>query len=249
VADQISLTEQHRQAQLKVRSLMLRDFLLLWPIWTGDTASFGSLVGATMPLLRVYRQASASLAGAYYGALRTADRAAGTPAVRLAGNVNVEQVTKSMYVTGQAASHEALAGGSGTEQARTDALTRVSGAVTRHVLAGGRETILDSVAADPQAIGWARVTDGDPCYFCLTLAARGAVYKTETSAGFEAHDHCGCSAVPLWNGSALPAGTDRWRQIYEDAQRDGLDKGLLQHGENTSAARLNAVRRYLAANQ
>ncbi len=242
------LTEQHRQAQLQVRSHALRDFLLLWPLWTGDTTSFARLVSATMPLLRVYRQASASLAGTYYSALRTADRAPGVPTVRLAAKVNLEQVTKSMYVTGQAAARDALGGGR-ADHARGDALTRVSGAVTRHVLAGGRETILDSVAADHHAIGWARVTDGNPCYFCLTLASRGAVYKSEATAGFEAHDHCGCAAVPLWKDSTLPPETKRWLKVYDDAQRAGIETGLLQHGENTTAARLNAVRRYLATNQ
>jgi hypothetical protein len=127
------------------------------------------------------------------------------------------------------------------------AFVRTSGAITRHILDGGRDTILGSVERDEQALGWARVTDGDPCYFCLTLAGRGPVYKTEQTADFQAHDHCGCTAEPFYRGADWPDAAREFRETYDAAQQFGLDEGLLQPGENTPAARLNAVRRYLAA--
>ena len=241
-----ALTEQHRQAQLQVRNHALRDFLLLWPLWRGDQATFASLVQATLPLVRVYRQTSATLAASYYRAMRADVGVVGRPNIRLASPLDPEQITSSLYVTGQVKTRDALSGGASPEQARRAALTRVSGAVSRHVLTGGRETVLNSVAADKGAIGWARITDGNPCYFCLTLASRGAVYKTEQSASFEAHDHCGCSAMPVFDRHAEIPGHTKWRDIYDAAQTAGLESGDLQHGENSSAERLNAVRRYLA---
>lgn len=40
-------------------------------------------------------------------------------------------------------------------------------------------------------LGYARVLAGEVnCAFCAMLASRGAVYKTEQTAGFEAHDNC-----------------------------------------------------------
>jgi hypothetical protein len=41
------------------------------------------------------------------------------------------------------------------------------------------------------------VTSGNACDFCSMLADRGAVYG-EASAEFEAHDHCSCSAQPVY---------------------------------------------------
>jgi hypothetical protein len=241
-----ALTEQHRQAQMSLRARALRDFLTLWPIWHDDQ-SFGNLVTATTPLVRTYRSISAALAAAYFESARRISGANGDAAATAAAAINEAQLTTSLYVTGKVGHANALNAGQSIADARKSSFVRVSGAVTRHVLEGGRDTILQSVADDKQALGWARVTDGDPCYFCLTLASRGAVYKSEETASFEAHDHCGCSAMPVWDGTQLPEQTDQWKRIYDDAQREALASGDLQHGENSSQARLNAVRRHLAA--
>lgn len=246
-AQAAALTEQARVAQNQLKASTLRDFLLLWPIWTGDSASFATLVQATTPLINSYHQISSSLSAAYYEAFRRADAIGGTPTVKLAEPVAPAQITASLYSTGLAATRDALNGGQSPEQARKTALIRTSGAVSRHVLAGGRDTILNSVQADPQALGWARVTDGNPCAFCLTLASRGAVYKTEETADFQAHDHCGCFCEPVYPGSSLPPLTKQWKQIYNRAQREAMASGDLQPGENSSSARLKAVRQFLAA--
>lgn len=244
MAETSQLTEQYRQTQLQIRAQALRDFTTLWPIWKGDENSFTELVSAALLLVRVYRRISAAAAAAYYEAFRSAAEAAGVPATVLSVDVPEEAVTTSLYVTGRDALRKALAAGQPPEAARATTLVRASGAVTRHIADGGRQTILDSVAADKEALGWARVTDGDPCYFCLTLASRGAVYKSEQSASFEAHDHCECIAIPVFKGTTIP-GLDKWRQIYNDAQNQGESSGLLQPGENSSSARLRAVRQYL----
>lgn len=242
------LAEQHRQAQLQLRTQALRDFLHLWPIWLGDGQTFARLVQAVKPLVTVYRNASSNLAGAYYASARTSEQINGDFAPHIATPLPDDQLFNSLYATGQSAARDAIAAGQSPDNAREVALTRVSGAVTRHVLDGGRATIIESVQNDAKALGWARVTDGDPCYFCLTLASRGAVYKTEETASFEAHDHCGCAAMAIWKrGTAIP-NLERWQTIYDQAQQHGLNEGVLQGGENTPAARLNAVRRYLAAN-
>lgn len=246
-ATETQLTEQHRQAQLALRARTLRDFALLWPIWqASDPRTFDAFVTATIPLVRAYRSLSATVAAAYYAKFRQAERAAGNAIPSLASGVTVEQILASLYATGQAMNRRALLAGQVAEAARQASLVRMSGAVARHVLNGGRDTILQSVEKDKQALGWARVTDGNPCYFCLTLASRGAVYKSEDTAGFEAHDHCGCMAMPVYDGTVIPD-RERWLKIYDDAQRAGLESGLLQHGENSSAGRLNAVRLFLAA--
>lgn len=242
--DTLALTEQHRQTQLQIRAQALRDFALLWPIWKGDEQSFAELVAAALVLVRAYRRLSSTAAATYYEAFRSAARAAGVATPTLAAAIPDAQVATSLYVTGRDALRIALNAGQTADGARSTALVRAGGAVSRHIVDAGRQTILDSVAADPHAVGWARVTDGDPCYFCLTLASRGAVYKSEQSASFQAHDHCGCTAMPVFEGTEIPS-LDRWKQIYNDAQNQGESSGLLQPGENSSKARLNAVRQYL----
>lgn len=74
------------------------------------------------------------------------------------------------------------------------ALTRAAGGLQRTILAGARDTILGSTRRDPARPRWARVTSGG-CDWCEMLADRGAVYASDT-VSFEAHDWCGCSAVP-----------------------------------------------------
>ena len=242
----MALTHQHQAAQAQIRAQAIRDFALLWPIWKADEQSFTELVSASIILVRAYRQISAAAAAAFYEAFRGAAEAAGVPATVLAPTLPDTQIATSLYVTGRDALRKALASGQSPSEARATTLVRASGAISRHVVDAGRQTILDSVAADEHAVGWARVTDGNPCYFCLTLASRGAVYKSEQTADFKAHDHCGCTAMPVFKGTTIPD-LQRWRQTYNEAQNQGEASGLLMPGENSSKARLNAVRQLLAA--
>lgn len=242
---QFALTEQHRQAQLTIRAQALRDFATIWPIWTGDEQSFQAFVAAVVVLVRAYRQISAAAAAAYFDAFRQAAEAEGAATPTLAAAIDEAQVEASLYVTGRDGLRVALDAGQAASEAKSTVFVRTSGTVTRHILAGGRQTLIDSVQNDKQALGWARITDGDPCYFCLTLASRGAVYKTEQTADFRAHDHCACTVMPVYKGIEIP-NLQQWRDAYNAAQNQAESSGLLQPGENSSKARLNAVRHYLA---
>jgi hypothetical protein len=73
----------------------------------------------------------------------------------------------------------------------------LAGAVHEYALQPGRDTVRRSSVADPASAGWARSTSGNACEFCEMLAGRGAVYSEDT-ADFEAHGHCNCVAVPVW---------------------------------------------------
>lgn len=188
------LSVQHRQAQLKVAAGAVRDYARVWPLWQGDEDSFKRLVVATVPLVRAHHRTSAELAATYYTAFRRAERVRGSTDPVLAA-IDEDRVVSSLYVTGKVMTAKALAAGQSPQAAMRTALVRTSGAVTRHSLNGGRDTILASTREDPKARGWGRVTSGNACDFCEELAGRGAVYSADT-ADFEAHDHCGCSAEP-----------------------------------------------------
>lgn len=79
--------------------------------------------------------------------------------------------------------------------------------VGRYVRQPGRETVKQAVIRDPMKPRWARIpTKAKTCEFCLMLAARGAVYASEESAGqFDAwHGGCGCEAVPVYDAGDMP---------------------------------------------
>lgn len=88
----------------------------------------------------------------------------------------------------------------------------------RETLRGGRELVDSTSERDDRALGWMRVTDGNPCHFCALLATRGVVYKSKRAAGqrrnpgsFPAgwrsadrdelkkyHPRCACEVVPVY---------------------------------------------------
>lgn len=192
-----ALTAQHRQAQLRIRAAALRDYMRLWPLWTGDESSFEQLVSVTTPLVRAHHGLSSSIASAYFEAFRRAEGVPGTALARVADPVKADRLATSLYVTGRVMTGKALAAGQTPEAAMQTALVRTSGAVGRYVLDGGRETIIRSTSTDKRARGWGRITGGNACAFCSMLANRGAVYS-DVTADFQAHDHCACSAESFY---------------------------------------------------
>lgn len=122
-------------------------------------------------------------------------------------------VERSLLVTGPSEVKRRTANREPEASAMDNAFVSAAGAASRHVLTGSRETMLTLVQADEVALGWARVTDGDPCAFCAMLASRGPVYKSAATAGFKAHDNCACSA------EAVFARTAAWPGDARDYQR------------------------------
>lgn len=237
------LTRTHRRSQLQLRARALRDWMLLWPLWTGDEQSFQQLLAASLPLVNAYHGLSATLAAAYFEMFRAAENVGGTATPRMPDPPDSEMVRGTLHLVGMDMTRNALLAGQPPQQAMRTALVRTSGTVTRFVLAGGRDTVIMSSAEDRRARGWARVTDSNPCAFCLTLASRGAVFSEDT-ADFRAHDACGCTAQPVYQDDALPESA-RWRDLYNSAQRWARDNPDLA-ASGTANDRLNNVRRYLA---
>lgn len=237
-----ALTEQHRQAQLRVRALALSDYTRLWPIWTGDDESFGRLAAATLTLVRVYAGLSSSVAAAYFASFRATEGITGSAAPKLATVPSEGLVVGTLHVTGRDAVRDAIRAGMTPRVAQQNALVRTSGSVTRLVLNGGRDTIIQSTAEDRRALGWARVTDSKPCAFCALVASRGPVYKQDT-VNFEAHDHCSCVGEPFYPGSDWPGRAREFKDLYNQAQREARAADDFKRGTSNDA--LNAFRRSL----
>lgn len=148
----------------------------------------------------------------------------------------------SLIVTGPVGQKSKRSRGKTAHQARDESFVESSGAASRQVLTGGRQSLLTLMQDNMPEPRWIRVTDSDPCAFCAMLASRGPVYATKASAGFEAHDHCACTAEPvyytdaLWPGRAAEfrrlwrehiegrySGADarrEWRRVYERLRRE-----------------------------
>lgn len=218
-AEGAQLADLHRQVQSQIRARALQDYMRIWPLWRGDERTFNDLVAAAVPLVNHHHQTSATLAAAFFESFRRVEKASGDAPAHIAGPPPQEQVVASLYVTGSVQTRNALIAGQPAEQAMRTALVRTSGAVGRHVLNGGRTTVIESAATDRQAIGWERVTSGRPCAFCAMMASRGPVYSS-TSVDFQSHDHCLCTAVPSYQGGRSPQ-SQRWADLYNRAQREG----------------------------
>lgn len=113
--------------------------------------------------------------------------------------------------------------------AHSKAFTKFSGIARRQVMSGGRMMIDATTKADTRAIGWRRVTDGNPCAFCAMLAARGPVYASSDKAGgmagqgLEFHGHCGCTAEILYSEWKPNEAERQYIESYKKAAKEAQE--------------------------
>lgn len=239
------LTEQHYQAQRRVRALALRDYLRLWPMWTGEEKSFRRLTEATIVLVRAYQQSSAQVGAAYFDAFRLAEDPGGSARSWLADPMTPaaeDKLVAALFETGVKSLNRSLEGGRPPGAAMEVAFTNTSGVVTDYVSDGGRGSVMRSTANDEKAKGWGRVTDADPCAFCALLSSRGPVYISEDTADFQAHGHCGCTAEPGYEGTEWPGRSREFHDMYNEAILLARQNGTMATG--TSNDLLNTFRRH-----
>ena len=194
------LTESHRLAQARLGAITVARMRALWALLDPEAldSTFDRWLLAALPVIQGQRSTSARLAGNYLAAFKALELGVSArPVTVLDETADPSAVTTSLLVTGPLSIKRAMGRGVPIRRAVDVAQAASSAAAMRHVLDGGRRTITDTVRADRQALGWARVTSGNSCPFCSLLAGRGAVYG-EASADFEAHDGCSCSAEPVY---------------------------------------------------
>lgn len=194
-----ALTQRHRAQQLLLRKATVQGVRRAWPAldWTRLDATYPALAVDLARLVELNRKTSAGLSAGYLREFRRAHGIDGRARIDLAKPLIVDQFNASLSTTSIAAIKKAAAEGVAADLAMAAALVQVQGAMTRLALNGGRETLMQSLAVDPRAAGYQRVLGGGGCDFCQMLAGRGAVYSADT-ADFPAHDHCGCTAEPVY---------------------------------------------------
>lgn len=136
-------------------------------------------------LIRQYGLAASTVAAEYYDAVR--DEAMVTGGFRALPQEPAAGGTDSLihWALGQATSPEAFYG-------------LLMGGLQRRIANASRETVMRSAVADPRAQGWMRIGVGH-CGFCAMLIGRGAVYRSESTVSFAAHDDCNCNYAPAFN--------------------------------------------------
>ncbi len=221
------LTEVHMRGQLGLRAATLRDIIRLFPMWDPfDAASFDAFVEAVVLLAQQRGRNSAALAARYFETYRNVDLGlTAGKAAALAEPASRKAIEAGIRATAVSGFWNAIGAGMTTEQAKRQAVTQLTGSVSRHVLNTGRDTLLANIRRESRYHGWIRVSDGDPCPFCAMLIARGPVYWTEASAGgfSQWHDHCCCSVKPFKDGDGWPALNSKMADLWRKTRAEITD--------------------------
>jgi len=204
---------QHQAAQGGLVVVLGASLAALWAsmdVTRLATALPAFKAGVAAVVIR-HAQASATLAAQQYQRQRVAAGVGAGFRPTAAPPPSVQQVAQSVdwavqplwnsnvvaAATGQpeAAPTEALPSAG---SAIADAKARLAASSERLVLDAGRDTVIGNAQRDPKAKGWARIPEPGACSFCLMLATRGAVYRSEQTADFKTHDHCRCHVEPVF---------------------------------------------------
>lgn len=188
-------TLAYRRQLLAIRAQLIRRLAALWPALDPERLddTFLAWVTAAAQEVLTHRSTAAVVATQYLQAERSAQGIPGEAVVLMAPPLAFAAVAKSLAVTGPAFVKRAMANGVPLPQAMEKAFGSTTAAASRHVLDGGRQTVTASTRADPRGRGWQRVNGSPDCKWC---AERVGVLMTDER--FSGHDHCSCSAVPVY---------------------------------------------------
>lgn len=216
-----ALTEAHRLGQLRVRARVLRAVVAAWPLYQLDDpeGTWERFEEILLAIITGQAPVSAAMSANYYRAFRHAEGALGSATPVVASTPPAAELIRSLRYVGLVNTRKLLDARVPDAAART--FVNVAGDTSRFVMNAGRDTIDGSVAADTRALGWARVTDGNPCAFCRMLASRGPVYTSkERAAGRKWHRKCGCTAEPIFHADAeWPGRAREWQDQWNETTK------------------------------
>lgn len=242
------LTDAHRAAQARRGAFLAYAIARLWertvkPANLEETTA--AFMRLALALIKRERKTSVGLTRTYYPEFRQLELP-NAPKFELppAPELIQEAVETSLRVTGPIAYQKKVAKtqeldmSPELERAFLDEAFESAGKTTaaaavRHALDGGRDQMRAAAKADPRAIGWARVTQADPCYFCALLASRGPVYGEKVfddsnamftgSGTAKVHDACQCTMEPSYDRKSEWPGRGRdFEQLWIQATEISL---------------------------
>lgn len=194
------LTTAYRGVLATRRARLVRDWLTLWPILKFDSRqaledSYPAWSAAVRALVSRDRPVLVADTHSYLRTLKALE-VGRLPELADATDLADELVETSLRVTSYVAYFRAFRQTGSPSQASRIAFTQSAGTGTRLVLNAARSATINSVRMDRQGVGWERVASASACPFCAGLT--GKVSRVESGAEFPAHDHCLCSARPIY---------------------------------------------------
>lgn len=226
------LTERHRKAQLAIAARAERQARALWPrLQVSDLdRSTPAWLGANVAVTRNFFEESSTVAAAYVSDYRQAEL--GTRSGKIvAPEFDTAEMRETLLLAGPVRVKLLIKGRQSPDTASSGAVSKFAGIARRQVLSGGRMLIDLTTHADTRAIGWRRVTDGNPCAFCALLASRGPSYGSQATAsriggsGLRYHGHCGCTAEIVYGAWQPSEAEQRYIDEYEKAAQEANDAG------------------------
>jgi len=233
------LTEAHRKAQIAIAA---RAEIVGRALWSGLDIddldrSTPAWLNANVAATRKFYAESAALAAAYVPEYRAAELGSAAGSI-VEPEFETAVMRNTLLVAGPVRVKTLIKSGTRSGSAYSGALMKYSGMMRRQVLSGGRMMIHETTSADRNAVGWRRVTDGDPCTFCAMLASRGPVYGSrsvqgdvlrplrEGGSGLRYHGYCGCTAEIIYGEWQPSESEQRYIEEYEKAAQEAEDAGL-----------------------
>ena len=237
-----TMVREHRTQLMQLRSMADRDLVaLLFEIEGLSVAEVRNVLIEALPeLVAPYTTASGELAATLFEDLRAEAGRRGTFYADVP-----DTVPASARVEGTA---RWAVGALVDDSLEASLRSRLSGSIARMVMDASRETI--EVNGGRDRVRFQRMPRPGCCAFCGMLASRGAVYRSEASAGGGVkargsmalgdgyHDDCQCVVMPVYPGTAMAALADateqRYTSMYVEAVR--LDQTRAVSTKDTLAA-------------
>jgi hypothetical protein len=190
------LTLIHRRQQLALREVVKVDVARAWPLldYSDLEKTYPALAAEVFRAVSSRRSTSTGLAIAYLRAFRVAHGLGGAVDVKRP-QIGKPEFVDALRATSLAPVKNATAAGKDPASSMAAALVLTSGAMSRLVLNAGRDTVTQTVAADPHGQGFVRVVGGNGCDFCRE---RAGIPVTGEADVFESHGGCGCTAEPIY---------------------------------------------------
>ncbi|WP_104087051.1 hypothetical protein [Arthrobacter sp. GMC3] len=232
------LTEAHRLLQLGIAARATAVSKSLWRrLQVSDLdGSMSSWMPAQLAAWRLFYGQSQEVASEYITAYQAAEIGAASKIVQQA--FGVPEMRDAALLAGPVRVKMLIKRGMAADEAHSKAFTKFSGITRRQVMSGGRLAVAKTGSADQRAVGWRRVTDGDPCTFCGMLAGRGPIYSSKQRAdsiggtGLEYHGHCGCTAEIVY-GDWEPSDSEKlFIEEYDKAAKQADAAGESRTQEN-----------------
>ena len=209
------LTDAHRIAQVKVRNQVEREAKKAMKLLDLDNIS-GSWAWK-LDLLQIMRDGytdSVKLATTYMETFPEVD--AGITEQIIVSPFSARDADVIINAEGVAAIKKGIKAGELPEQAAARVASSLAAAAAQQAIAGGRNLIDSTVRYSGRSGQYRRVGGSSLCAFCAMLVGRGPVYS-QTTGYFRSHDHCGCTAEPVY-GEWVPTDQEAlWRDAYRQA--------------------------------